>query len=89
MTSEGLMAPVPTSMGIFPLTSWTATSRTDLRSSMVRRDASPVVPRMQRPSVWNSTWNCRMRRREGKSIFPVGVKGVISATVQPALIGFF
>jgi len=87
LTSLGLMAPVPTSIGILPLTSWTATSRTDLRSSIVRRDASPVVPRIQMPSVWDSMWSWSRRRREGKSILPVGVMGVIRATVLPALIG--
>jgi hypothetical protein len=53
----------------------------------VRRDASPVVPRMQSPSVWFSLWNWRIVRRDGMSTSPLGRKGVTSATVDPCLSG--
>jgi hypothetical protein len=79
--------PVPTRMGILPLHSSTATSRTDLRSDMVITEASPVVPRMQSPSVPDWRWNWRRVRSWGISMEPVGVIGVIRATKLPCLIG--
>jgi len=81
------MAPVPTKMGILPLASAITTSRMDWRSGMERREASPVVPRTQRPEVPEAMCSWRRRRREGKSIEPVGVKGVTRATVQPGVMG--
>ena len=82
------MLPVPTKIGIIPFTSSTTVSKTNLRSSMVKRDASPVVPRTHNPSVFASLWNCNSLRRDGSSMSPFGRKGVTSAQMEPGRNGF-
>ncbi len=51
-------------------------------------DASPVVPRTQRPSVLAATWYCSMLRRDGMSMSPLGKKGVTRAQIDPGRSGF-
>lgn len=50
---------------------------------MERVVASPVVPRMQSPSVPLSRWNWRRVRRANISTAPLAVKGVMRATKLP------
>ena len=51
ITFEVSIVPVPTIMGSFPFTAFTAVSITLVRSSKDIIDASPVVPRITTPSV--------------------------------------